>query len=114
VSAVRLRRLVPAALVLLLGALVVLAGRASADSTPQTLPFAQSWSNKGLITTDDVWSGVPGVVAYRGDDLTAATGTDPRTIVAPSDVVDVNANRSDPNRARQASSRAPPGISSPP
>src|SRR5438445_4508500 len=72
---------------------------ASADNTAQTLPFSQDWSNTGLITTDDNWSGVPGFVGYRGDDLTDTTATDPQTILADGTQtpVDVNANRRDPN-----------------
>lgn len=69
-----------------------------ADSVPQTLPFAQDWSNTGLITASDDWSGVPGVVGYRGDGLTGGTGTDPQTILADgTGVVDVNANQTAPN-----------------
>ena len=63
----------------------------------QSSDFAQNWSNAGLITTDDNWSGVPSIVGYRGDDLTTSTGTDPRTIVTSSAVVDVNANQTNPN-----------------
>src|SRR5262249_51876776 len=61
--------------------------------------FSQDWSNKNLITTDDTWSGVPSILGYRGDDLTAATGTDPQTILADgtSTPLDVNANHSDPD-----------------
>ena len=72
--------------------------RVSADSTPQTLPLSQDWSNTGLITTDDNWAGVPGIVGFRGDNLTAVTGTDPQTIVADGAAtpVDVIANQSDP------------------
>lgn len=55
---------------------------AIADLTPQALPFSQNWSNTGLITANDDWSGVPGVIGYRGDDLTAVTGTNPQTITA--------------------------------
>jgi hypothetical protein len=40
-----------------------------ADGTAQTLPFSQNWSNTGLITTSDDWSGVPGIIGYRGDGL---------------------------------------------
>jgi Peptidase family C25 len=72
----------------------------NADSTPQTLPFTQNWSNTGLITADDNWSGVPGIVGFRGDDLgTTVTGTDPQTILLDGSAtpIDVNANRSDPN-----------------
>jgi predicted extracellular nuclease len=52
-----------------------------ADSTPQTLPFAQDWSNTGLITTSNNWSGVPGIIGYRGDSITGATGADPQTLL---------------------------------
>jgi uncharacterized protein len=72
---------------------------AGADTTAQSLPFAQDWSNLGLITADDDWSGVPGVIGYRGDDLTTATGTDPQTITADGSTtpVDVNASQTNPN-----------------
>lgn len=61
--------------------------------------LVQDWSNAGLITADDDWSGVPGIVGYRGDDLTTATGTDPRVLTAPDAllVVDVVANQSATN-----------------
>jgi hypothetical protein len=62
------------------------------------LPFAQAWSDTGLISRDDDWAGVPGVVGHRGDGLTAAAGTDPRTVVTDGSgtPVDVNANETDP------------------
>jgi uncharacterized protein len=70
---------------------------AYADTTPQTLPFTQNWSNTALITADDNWSGVPGIIGYRGDDATAGTGVDPQTVTQDlSAVVDVIANQSDP------------------
>jgi hypothetical protein len=77
----------------------VLSDRVLADSTPQTLPFSQNWSNTGLITTDDNWSGVPGIVGFRGDDLTTVTATDPQTILADGSgtPVDVIANQLNPN-----------------
>lgn len=56
----------------------------------------QNWSNTGLITTNDDWSGVPSIQGFRGDDLTTATGTDPRTITTDSAVIDVNANQTSP------------------
>lgn len=69
-----------------------------ADAVPQTLPFSQDWSNIGLITASDDWGSVPGVLGYRGDSLTGATGTDPRTITADgTGVLDVNANQTSPN-----------------
>lgn len=69
------------------------------NTTPQALPFSQSWADNGLITVDDDWSGVPGIVGYRGDDLTTTTGVDPQTILADGTTtpVDVNANKTDPN-----------------
>lgn len=68
------------------------------NNTPQTLPFSQNWTTN-LITTNDDWSPVPGVIGYRGDDLTTATGTDPRTILANGSgtPVDVNANQTNPD-----------------
>ena len=67
--------------------------------TPQTLPFSQDWSDTSLITINDDWSGVPGIVGFRGDNLTATTGTDPQTILVGDSlgVIDVNANQIDPN-----------------
>ncbi|MDQ3129917.1 MAG: VCBS repeat-containing protein [Acidobacteriota bacterium] len=71
----------------------------SANNTPQTLPFTQNWSNAGLITADDNWSAVPGIVGYRGDDIVTGVDTDLRTITADGATtpVDVNANRNDPD-----------------
>lgn len=68
------------------------------DNTPQTLTFSQDWSNTGLITVDDDWSGVPGIIGYRGDGL-AATGDDPQTVIADGSgtPVDVNANQTNPD-----------------
>ena len=68
---------------------------ARANNTPDVLPFSQDWSNTGLIIADDNWSGVPSIIGYRGDGLTAATGVDPRTVLAGDDpgVMDVIANQ---------------------
>lgn len=54
------------------------------NSTSQSLPFAQDWTNTGLITTNDNWSGVPGIEGFLGQDLTTATGTDPQTLLGTS------------------------------
>jgi hypothetical protein len=83
-----------AAVVLLVGGVP-----AGADLSPQPLPFGQDWTDTGLISVDDDWSGVPGVTGYRGDDLTTATGTDPQTITADGSgtPVDVIANQTSPN-----------------
>lgn len=68
---------------------------ASADSVPQSLPFAQNWTNIGLITVNDDWSGVPGVVGYLGDIATTSlTGVNPTTLLGDSvGAVDVIANQ---------------------
>src|SRR4051794_4822503 len=51
------------------------------NNAPQALPFAQDWTNTGLITTDDDWSGVPGIEGQylRNIDVTTE-GIDPRTL----------------------------------
>jgi DNA/RNA endonuclease G (NUC1) len=68
-----------------------------ANSLAQTLPFSQNWTNIGLITADDNWDNVPGIIGYRGDGLTGATAVNPQIVVAESAVVDVNANQTAPN-----------------
>jgi hypothetical protein len=70
-----------------------------ATNSPQSLPFSQAWTDTGLITADDNWSGVPGIVGYRGDDLTTVTATDPRTILADGSAtpIDVIANQTNPD-----------------
>src|ERR1700754_1086730 len=77
----------------------LLAPSVQADSAAQTLPFSQNWSASGLITTDDNWAGVPGIIGFRGDDLTTVTATDPQTILADGagTPVDVIANQTNPN-----------------
>src|SRR5262245_7132919 len=82
----------------LLSTLLLVSGL-RADNTAQTLPLSQSWANTGLITADDNWSGVPGIIGYRGDGITSATGADPQTLLedGTNTPVDVNANRNDPN-----------------
>ena len=52
-------------LVFTLGIMVV-----KANNFAAVLPFSQDWSNTGLITVDDDWSGVNSIIGYRGDGLT--------------------------------------------
>ncbi|MBK6725361.1 MAG: InlB B-repeat-containing protein [Acidobacteria bacterium] len=59
--------------------------------------FSQNWNNTSLITTDDDWSGVPSIIGYRGDGLSSSTATDPQTVLAPSSVVNVDAQSSTTN-----------------
>src|SRR6478735_10960871 len=56
--------------------------QADVSGTISAFPYSQPWSDGGLITANDNWSGVVGVQGYRGDDLTTATGTDPQTVLA--------------------------------
>jgi predicted extracellular nuclease len=92
----------PTRLVLLYSAiLTALAGLplpAIADNVAQPLPFSQNWTDPGLITADDDWSGVPGIVGYRGDGLTSTNDVDPQTVLGEGSppVVDVIANRTNP------------------
>lgn len=79
----------------LLAICVLTPGLAFANSTPQTLPFSQNWSNAGLITVSDDWTGVPGIEGLRGDALSSLAGTDPQTVLTEgTPVLDVNANQS--------------------
>lgn len=98
-SSKSVRPVLPRTLVLALAAAGLLSQPALADSTPQTLPFGQDWSNIGLIVGNDDWSAVPGVTGYRGDSLTGATAADPQAIVADGNgtPVDVNANQTTPD-----------------
>ena len=72
---------------------------ALADSTVQTLPFSQAWTNTSLITANDDWSGVPGIIGYLGNYTTTSTsGVDPQTLLK--DYVvdeDVIANQTSPS-----------------
>ena len=58
--------------------------------------FNQDWSNGGLITTSDNWSGVPSIEGFRGDGLVSGTNRDPQAVLADNTpgVIDVNANSS--------------------
>lgn len=81
---------------------------ASADTALWSLQtnggsFSQNWSNAGMITTSDDWSGVPSITGYRGDDAASSGVIDPQTVLsdiyttAPTAVIDVNANNLNPN-----------------
>jgi Ca2+-binding RTX toxin-like protein/predicted extracellular nuclease len=83
-------------------ATIVAAGPINSSSPAWSLAsgsFMQNWTTTTLITVDDNWAGVPAIVGYRGDDITTATGTDPRTLTANDTglVVDVIANQANPN-----------------
>lgn len=69
-----------------------------ADTSPQTVPFSQNWTNAALITANDNWTGVPGIEGHRGDDINTGVGVDPQTIVVDgaSSPLNVIANATDP------------------
>ena len=81
-----------------LAALATIVGGAAADSVPQSLPLVQNWSDTSQISVDDNWSGVPGFVGYRGDNLTATNDVDPQTVLTEGTaVIDVNADETAPD-----------------
>jgi hypothetical protein len=72
----------------------------AADSTPQTPPFSQDWHDRNLISANDDWSGVPGIVGFLGQNITANSGADPQTLLTDSTAtndVDVMANLPEAN-----------------
>lgn len=75
------------------------AGTAMATNTPQSLPFSQDWTNAALITANDDWTGVPGILGFLGDNpVTSITGVNPTALTGDSSgVQDVIANQLTPN-----------------
>lgn len=57
-------------------------------------PLIQNWSDEGLITINNDWSGVPSIEGYRGEDLTNTIDTDPQTILDPNDMGALHVNPS--------------------
>src|ERR1044072_7675809 len=90
----------PARLLAAVALVLFVAGPALADTTVQSLPFSQNWTTTSLITTNDNWSGVPGIEGYLGQDITTSTGVDPQTLLTTSGLandLDVIANQTNPN-----------------
>ena len=75
---------------------------AVANNTPQPLPYVQDWSNPGLITAENDWSGVPGIIGHRGDRLANKPGMNPQiiTVDGATTPVDVIPNQKSPNTLR--------------
>lgn len=65
-------------------------GTASADTTPQPLPFTEDWTAIDRLTAANNWDNVPGIIGYRGAGLATGTAVDPQTVLAPADPGDVN------------------------
>jgi uncharacterized repeat protein (TIGR01451 family) len=89
-----------ATLLLVAGLFFLTIRSALANSVYQVLPFSQDWTDAGLITVNDDWSGVGGIIGYLGDyTLSSPTGVDPQTLLADytTVAVDVIANQTNPN-----------------
>ena len=71
--------------------------RSPTDTTPQPMPFSQNWNDTSLITTNDNWSGVPGVVGHLGDGLASSVGTDPQTILVDGTSTPIDVHRKPTN-----------------
>ena len=77
-------------------------GSSHANSTPHDLSsgnLTQNWTNTGLITANDDWSGVPSIEGFQGGGLTSSNDVDPQTVLAADDpgTIDVIANQSSGN-----------------
>lgn len=73
--------------------------RVLADSTAQSIPFSQNWTNN-VLTTNDNWSPVLGIEGYLGQDITTLTAVDPQTLLTTSALpndLDLIANQTNPN-----------------
>ncbi|HEV7643316.1 MAG TPA: DNA/RNA non-specific endonuclease [Pyrinomonadaceae bacterium] len=70
---------------------------AHADTVAQAIPFSNNWSTTSQITVLNDWSGVPGIIGYRGDDVNTTIGVDPQTVVVDGSTspVQVNPNSND-------------------
>ena len=79
---IRSVRVCARALAVLAVVFLALTAAPRADTAPQTLTFGQDWTNTALISSDNNWSGVPGIIGYRGDGMVGSTGVDPQTVLA--------------------------------
>ena len=63
------------------------------------IPYSIDWTNPNLIFADNVWqvSSALGVRGYSGSDIAVAAGTDARTVLGESTVLNVRANQTNPN-----------------
>jgi len=65
-----------------------------------SIPYSIDWSNTNLITTDNVWdlsSPDLRVRGYSGADIIVAPGTDARTVLPDSAILNVKANQTNPD-----------------
>ena len=88
----------PALLIFNFFLLISVAGWSQTYHTLSGGSFTQDWTNTGLITTANVWTGVPSIIGYGGNDITASTGVNPQTLLGEGTItINVQANQSNPN-----------------
>ncbi len=78
-----------------------------------TAPLFQNWTNTGLITSNNNWSGVPSIQGFIGTGLASGTGKDPQTVLGESTTLNVNANHADPDTFTTGGVTEFDGISNP-
>lgn len=66
------------------------AAQAAADATPQALPFTQDWTNGSMITTMNVWTGVPGIEGFSGAGLGTGGALGVQGVLAPAVATTIN------------------------
>lgn len=78
-------------------------------------PYVQNWSDTVSISQDDNWDNFIAIMGYRGDNLTAAEGVNPQSVLAAGEntPVDVIANQSNPNTLVQGGVAEFDGIGNP-
>ncbi len=93
------RRKVLLAGALLAALLIAVVSIALANSTAQAPTFKQDWTNTGLITANNDWGSVPGIIGYNGTGLALSAGIDPQTILLDGSLtpVTVLANQTNPD-----------------
>ena len=52
--------------------------------------FSQDWTGTSALLTAGNWDSIPGIIGYRGDNLTASTATDPQTNLADGDATPID------------------------
>lgn len=73
---------------------------AQANTAPQPLPLQLDWSDTGLITSNDDWSGVPWMMGFLGERLGSKTeGVNPQNILVDgtNTTVSLVPDQTDPN-----------------
>jgi hypothetical protein len=89
-------------IIILLFVFVVIKANAQVYHNLSGGPFRQNWSNTSLITTNNIWAGVPSIIGYLGDDPSTTTApVNPQTALAASysQTLNVTANQNNPNTA---------------